>query len=347
MKGMMPMFEKLAKNLKKNLLWYSLIAIGLGWALGLAFHDFAMVHKTLLSNLTTVLVFLMIYPMMVNLNLERIPKVLKEPKPVLLSLVYNFVLTPLIAFLLVKGFIHDPNLALGFLLVMLVPGSSMSIGYTGLAGGDLEVATVALGVNFLLIPLMLPLWVKLLGSAYNVPVPLPLLLRTVFVVLILPMFLGDLTRRLLIRRLGEKGFSKLKPLFGSITMTTMLLLVGLIFFMKAQLLLSKWFILVELAVVNTVYMLLMLALITWLDRALGLSYEEHMGIVFLSVGKNNGTAIAIATLAFQPLVAIPAATLPIFQIIFLILYLRLAERVKCFFEVNMCSKGTSGEPEVG
>jgi len=328
----MHMFFKLANNLKKNLLWYSLIAIAVGWALGLAFPGFAKAHKEGLSNLTTVLVFLMIYPMMINLNLERIPKVLKEPKPVLLSLVYNFALTPVVAFLLVKGFIHDPNLALGFLLVMLVPGSSMSIGYAGLAGGDLEVATVALGVNFLLIPIMLPLWIKLLGSAYNVPVPLSLLLRTVFIVLILPMFLGDLTRRLLTRKLGKERFLELKPLFGSITMSTMLLLVGLIFFMKAQLLLSKWTLLVELAIVNTVYMLIMLGVITWLDRVLGLSYKEHMGIAFLSVGKNNGTAIAIATLAFQPLVAIPAATLPIFQIIFLILYLKLAERVRCLFE---------------
>ncbi|AGT34308.1 hypothetical protein OCC_14130 [Thermococcus litoralis DSM 5473] len=326
------MFGKLANNLKKNLLWYSLIAIAVGWALGLVFPGFAKAHKAGLSNLTTILVFLMIYPMMINLNLERIPKVLKEPKPVLLSLAYNFVLTPVVAFLLVKGFIHDPNLALGFLLVMLVPGSSMSIGYAGLAGGDLEVVTVALGVNFLLIPVMLPLWIKLLGSAYNVPVPLSLLLRTVFIVLILPMFLGDLTRRLLTRKLGKDRFLELKPLFGATTMTTMLLLVGLIFFMKAQLLLSKWTILVELAIVNTVYMIIMLALITWLDRVLGLSYKEHMGIAFLSVGKNNGTAIAIATLAFQPLVAIPAATLPIFQIIFLILYLKLADRVRCLFE---------------
>ena len=130
-------FDKFAKNLKKNLLWYSLITIGIGWALGLAFPSFAKTHKTSLINLTTVLVFLMIYPMMVNPNLERIPKVLKEPKPVLLSLAYNFVLTPIVAFLLVRGFIHDPNLALGFLLIMLVPGSSMSIAYTNLPGGDL------------------------------------------------------------------------------------------------------------------------------------------------------------------------------------------------------------------
>jgi len=53
-----------------------------------------------------------------------------------------------------------------------------------------------------------------------------------------------------------------------------------------------------------------------------------MSIAFLSTGKNNGTAIAIALMAFNPLVAIPAATLPLFQIIFSIVYVQLAPRVR-------------------
>jgi hypothetical protein len=56
-----------------------------------------------------------------------------------------------------------------------------------------------------------------------------------------------------------------------------------------------------------------------------------MALVFTSTGKNNGTAIAIATTAFSPLMAIPAATLPIFQILFLESYLKMADKVKCFF----------------
>lgn len=324
------MMERIARHLKKNLLWYSLLAIAVGWALGMVSPDFAPAHKSALSHLATVLVFLMIYPMMINLNLEEMPKVVTQPKPVLLSLGYNFFLTPIISYLLVKGFIHDPNLALGFLLVMLVPGSSMSIGYTGLAGGDLKLATVTLGINFLLIPVMLPLWLHILGGS-TVPVPLGLLLKTVFLVLILPMLLGDLTRRLIVKRKGERYFLSLKPVFATITMTTMLFLVGLIFFMKAPLLSKKWTLIVGLAVINVLYMAIQLLLGTAIDRAAGLSYEEHMGIIFLSTGKNNGTAIAIATIAFQPLVAIPAAVLPIFQIIFLILYLKAEESIKRMF----------------
>jgi len=56
-------------------------------------------------------------------------------------------------------------------------------------------------------------------------------------------------------------------------------------------------------------------LFTWLDKKFSLSYRDHMDIIYLSTGKNNGTAIAM--MAFTSLVALPAAALPLFQIIFI------------------------------
>jgi len=114
----------------------------------------------------------------------------------------------------------------------------------------------------------------------------------------------------------------------------MFLIVFLIFFLKASMLLEKWTMLLWLIVPNVVFVGVTLALITWLDRRLGLSYEDHMGVVFASTGKNNGTAIALATTAFSPLVAVPAATLPIFQIIFMVAYLRIAGRVRSWFSLD-------------
>lgn len=180
----------------------------------------------------------------------------------------------------------------------------------------------------------MPLWLKILGSVYKVPIPLGLLLKTIFIVLIIPMILGDLTRRGILKKYGTKKFLSLKPLFSTITMITLVLIVLLIFFLKASILLSKWKVIVNLSIINAVYLVIMLPLITLLDRMFKLSYEEHMGIAFLSTGKNNGTAIAIATLGFAPLVAIPAAVLPIFQIIFLIIYIKMEEIVRQYFKVE-------------
>jgi len=119
--------------------------------------------------------------------------------------------------------------------------------------------------------------------------------------------------------------------------------VFLIFFLKATLLLSKWTMLLWLIVPNVLFVAITLAVITWVDRRLGLSYEDHMGVVFASTGKNNGTAIALATAAFSPLVAVPAATLPIFQIIFMVVYLRLAERVREWFRPRVVGAATGSD----
>ena len=320
--------QNLAKNLQKYLLLYSLVAIFSGLVLGT---NFTVQNKNLMSDVATVLVFLMIYPMMINLNISRFPSFLKKPKAILLSLIYNFAITPLISILMIHFFINDPDLAVGFLLVMLIPGSSMSIGYTGLAGGSLEVATIALGINFVLIPVLLPIFIHIMSSSYHIAIPIWVLIKTILLVLIPPMILGDLTRRAILKKKGVEKFIEIKPFFSTITMLSMLFIVGLIFFMKADLLIKKWQILALLSVLTLAYIVIMLTIITWIDKKMGLSYGEHMGIAFLSTGKNNGTAIAIAMLAFSPMVAIPAATLPLFQIVFLILYLHFSTKIKNYF----------------
>ncbi len=323
--------QRLAEHLRRNLLWYSLMAILLGWGLGVMEAGWIRAERGVLKTAAQGLVFLMIYPMMVNLNLELLPRVAREPKPVLLSLFYNFALTPLIAIVLVFAFVHHPELALGFFLVMLIPGSSMAVGYTGLAGGSLEVATLTQAVNFLLIPLVLPLYLALLAHGYRVQVPIAMLLWTILLVLILPMFLGDLTRRAVLRRFGKEGFLHLKPWLGSTTMLTMLLLVGLIFAMKGEALLQKGAVLLPVILASLLYLAIALPLITWLDKKNGLPYAEHMGVAFVSSGKNNGTAIAIAVTAMNPMVALPAAILPLIQIVALIGYLNLAPRIRAYF----------------
>ena len=321
----------LSKHLKKKLLWYALFAIGLGWILGLLFPDFVSTNKASLSVLITVFVFMMIYPMMINMNLRKIPGIIRKPKAIVIALIYNFVITPLLSFLFVKLFIHDDQIALGFMLVMLIPGSSMSLGYTGLVEGGLELATIAMGFLFILIPIIMPLFLHVLGKAYNVAVPLGLLMRTIVIVLVIPMILGEITRRLIVKFKEVSGYERMKPLFSLITMSTMLLMVVLIFMLKAPVLYKQWHIVVYLAAITLAYLVIMFPLMTVLNRALKLDYSEHMAIAFLSTGKNNGTAIAIAMLAFSPMVAIPAAILPLFQIIFSIGYVQLHKKVKKYF----------------
>jgi len=319
-------------HIKKYLIVYSMMAIAVGYLMGLSFHQVVVDNTAVFKHISTVFVFFMIYPMMINLNLSELPRAAKEPRPIILSLIYNFVLTPIITYILVLSFISNKDIALGIFLVMLIPGSSMSIGYTGLSRGSIEVATIALAVNFALIPVVMPLILSLVGSAYSVTIPLRDLMVTVLVVLILPMFLGDLTRRAIIKYKGEEKLLKeYKPLFSLVTMISMLFIIWVIFFLKAELIQKQWHFLVDMAIFAGLYLIIAMPLFTWLDKKASLSYRDHMGIIYLSTGKNNGTAIAIAMMAFTPLVALPAATLPLFQIIFMLVYLNLSVRLEGYF----------------
>jgi len=306
--------------------------MGIGLAVGYPAAGFVHGHKSIFTTLTTVAVFLIIYPMMINLKMESIKLAAKNWKGILIVLAYNFLLAPLFGWLLAHGLLHDPMLSIGFLLVMVVPCSSMSIGYTGLAEGNVELATVAMAVSFLFSIVAVPAWMSLFAAQYNMPSPTWILIKSMLTVLIAPMIAGYLTRLLLVKRLGEKKFMQLMPLFPSISVLAMFLIVLLIFFMKESLIVQEWSLVLWLMIPNILFMGGTLFIVTWVDRLIRLSYEDHMAIVFGATGKNNGTAIALATMAFSPMVAIPAATVPIFQIILLVAYLKMAPMIRRYFD---------------
>ena len=325
--------HQLGEQIRRYLFFYASAAIALGWALGVALPDLAREHQSQLGWAMNVLVFLMIYPMMIGLDLEQLPKVLARPRPVLASLFYNFMLTPALSWTLVQTMSGPPELALGFYLVMLIPGSSMAIAYTHMAGGSIEVATLAQAAGFLVVPVVLPFFMHFVAQSYAVSVPLASLAGTVMMVLIAPMALGDLTRRYLVRRHGPQVLPRIKPVLGLIPAATMLLLMALIFFSKGQMLAQQWRALMPLLGATFAFLVIMLVLMTWLNRRLGLSYAEHVAVTFVSSGKNNATAIAIAVsvAGFSPLVAVPAATLPLFQAILLVGYVQMAGAIRRYY----------------
>jgi len=284
--------------------------------------------------LTTAAVFLVIYPMMVNLRVEALAKAGRNVRGLLLALVYNFVWAPLIGFVLARVFLHDPLLALGFLLVMVVPCSSMSIAYTGLAKGDVELSTVIVGSSFVVAVVAVPVWMMVFAAGYDVAVPMGAMMTSIVTVLIAPMFAGWLTRKVLVRARGKAGLARLGPVFSAASMLAMFAIIFLIFFAKASMIVDRWQMVLLLLVPNAFFMALTLAGATWLNRRLGLTYPEHMAVVFASAGKNNATAIAIAATAFTPLVAVPAATMPIFQVLLMVGYLKIAPRISAYYDHN-------------
>ncbi|MBE0532223.1 MAG: arsenic resistance protein [Rhodospirillales bacterium] len=325
-------FDRWHEFLKTRLVWNVATAIGVGLVLGRILEPHRHGYGALLETGMMASVFLMIYPMMVTIRLEAFRDAVRNVRGILLSLVFNFVWAPLFGFVLAAAFLDQPEVAFGFLLVMTVPCSAMTVGYAGLTKGNVELATIIVAISFLLALAAVPLWLALLGGAFDIPIPYASLGQAIVTMLVLPMILGYLSRRGLVARLGKEGFQRIMPFFPAVTMTAMLVTIFLIFFLKATILLDQWPLMLWLMVPNALFMAGTFLVVTIVDRAFGLSYGDHMAIAFASTGKNNATAIAIATAAFSPMVAVPAATLPIFQIVFMIVYLRLAPWLRSLFD---------------
>ncbi len=323
--------RSLQEHLNRWMLAYVSLAMVAGLAIGYPAASSAKSGAAAIGGLTSVAVFFIVYPMMVNVRFEALARAGRNLRAVGLALALNFLWAPLFGWLLASVFISDPLLALGFMLVMVVPCSSMAIGYTGLAKGDLELATVVVALSFVLAVVAVPAWMLVFAGSYQVPVPIGDLVGSILTVLIAPMILGYVTRAALVRRLGPQRFARLQPLFPALPLLAMYTIVFLIFFGKATLIVDRWPTVLLLLVPNAIFIATTLLLVTLVAGRLGMGYAESMAVAFTSTGKNNGTAIAIATTAFSPLVAIPAATMPIFQILLMVLYLRAAPRLRAWF----------------
>lgn len=323
--------KKLKDHLNRYLPAYVIGAMILGLGIGYMYAPAIKSHASTFKTLTTVAVFLIIYPMMVNLKLEALKAAAKNFKALLLALGFNFVYAPLLMFALTKLLVGSDQLGFGLLLATVVPCSSMSIAYTGLSDGNVELSTLVVAASFITALFAIPLWLGVFAGQYHVPSPVGQLVQTILIVLVGPMILGYLTRKFLTKKMGERKFMRLAPLFPSVSMIALYGIVFLIMLMKARVLITKWDLVLWLTIPITIYFALTLFLITWINKRIKTSYADHMAIVYASTGKNEGTAIAIATAAFNPLIAIPAALIPVFQLTFLIGYLKMAGWLRRYF----------------
>jgi len=322
-------YLRLKNHLDKFLPLYVILAMILGFAVGLNFN--VEKYKGILQWLNIAVVISMIYPMMINLRLEELKNSMKQGKQLAIGLTMGLVVAPLLMWLLIYlvSLFHplNPQLELGLMLAMVVPCSSMSIAYTGFSEGNIELATIIVAFSFILAIITVPGWLWIYASSSHVSVPTMLLIVTIIEVVFVPMFFGILTRSWLIKKRGEKGFLKLKPLFPSISLIGMYIIVFLIFMEKAKLIAEKPEIVLIALGPLILYYAISLGLLTYLNPALGISYRDHMAITFPSVGKNEGTAMAIAMSAGMGLMAIPPAVTPLIQIPFLIGYVKMWKKI--------------------
>jgi ACR3 family arsenite transporter len=234
-------------------LWVALsIAAGvmLGNLFPSAFASIAALEYANVNFAVALLIWLMIYPMMVQINFAAIKDVGKKPKGLMLTLVVNWLIKPftmaalgwLFFKVLFAGWV-DPQSAneyiAGMILLGVAPCTAMVFVWSQLTKGDANYTLVQVSVNdIIMIFAFAPLTALLLGVS-DIQVPWQTLLLSVLLYVLLPLIAGVLTRKILQQRKNDLKLSRFLATVKPWSMLGLLATVLLLFGFQAQTILDK------------------------------------------------------------------------------------------------------------
>ncbi len=279
----------LLEGLKQNLIYVIVTSLVAGLVAG-QFMGSGL--RSVLKSAVLPVIFVMIVPMMVNIDLEELVNIRGHAKPVVLSLVFNFVFVPLLAVGLSKTFFGgSPAYAVGLYFIALIPTSGMTAAWTGLAGGDLEASLVAVAVNLIAAVLVLPTYLSFLvqGAVDFDPASL---YRQLAVVVVVPMALGTAIRHLLLRRYGSDGFKTIKPRLGGLSSLGVMLIVFIAMSMRSQSILADPVASGATVVPLVIFYAVILGVGSVVGRAL-LETEQSVAFVYATSMRNLSIAVGI------------------------------------------------------
>lgn len=292
--------------------WVAL-AIVTGIVLGLWLPNmFAMVASFEYAHVNliiAVLIWLMIYPMMVQVDFAAIKDVGKKPKGLVLTLVVNWLVKPftmaLLGWLFFKGFFAewvDPQTAseyiAGMILLGVAPCTAMVFVWSQLTKGDPNYTLVQVSVNdVIMIFAFAPIAGFLLGVT-DITVPWSTLALSVVLYVVLPLIAGAFTRRTLNR--GEnpqrlqQWLARLKPWSIIGLLTTVVLLFGF----QAETILAKPQAIVLIAIPLLIQSYVIFAITYWVARKMRLSHSVAAPACMIGTSNFFELAVAVAISLF-------------------------------------------------
>ncbi len=250
-----------------------------------------------LKDLIMPFTFLMVYPMMVNLKIQKVFEG-GDLKAQVLTQFINFGIVPFIAYGAGLLFFRDaPYMALGLLLAGLVPTSGMTISWTGFAKGNVEAAVKMTVIGLALGSLATPFYVQfLLGS--SIEVNFIKVMKQILLIVFLPMAAGFFTRKGLVKRYGQKTFQQnLAPRFPALSTLGVIGIVFVAMALKATAIASAPQILIRIILPLALIYLFNFTLSTLAGKLL-LPRGDAIALVYGSVMRNLSIALAIAINAF-------------------------------------------------
>ena len=302
----MPFFERYLS------VWVGLAIIagvGLGLAVPPLFQAVAAFEYAHVNLAVAVFIWVMVYPMMIQIDFMAIRKVGQNPRGLLLTLVINWLIKPFtmaalgwVFFkVLFAGWV-DPQTATeyiaGMILLGVAPCTAMVFVWSHLTKGDANYTLVQVSVNdIIMVFAFAPIAALLLGVS-DITVPWDTLLLSVVLYVVLPLIAGFLTRQILVAKGGEEKVARFVHTLKPISVMGLLATVVLLFGFQAETILSKPLAIVLIAIPLLIQTYGIFVIAYWAARRLRLKHNVAGPACLIGTSNFFELAVAVAISLF-------------------------------------------------